>query len=541
MVRAWIERIGAIADRPDDDQETRLRHRLLILGGLLMSGGGLLWGSLSVLFGLVFESVVPFGYVVLTAVNLALLKRAKNFPFARSVQITASLLLPFAFMWTLGGFHTSGSMMIWAMMALIGSLTFDDVRHNLRWLAVFVSLTVVSGIIEPHLRVPPPIQGANVGIVFSVLNMVVVNSVVFGLTLFFVRGRKQALEELALRNEQLASSQQALIQSEKMAALGQLVAGVAHELNTPLGAIRASAGTISETGRKVLEVMPGVLAQATPEELRQLAFMLDACRAGSRPTSSREERAARRKLQRVLDDLDFQGPVETAELMVEMGLTDPGPELIALLTSDNGPPLLRRAHLVTSVGRSGDTIQLAAERAAKIVFALKSYAHPGSASGEAAEGSVAENLDTIVTLYQNLIKRGVEVVREYGGDGQIQAHHDALNQVWTNLIHNALQAMDGKGRLVLRVVETASSVRVEVEDSGPGIPPGVASRVFEPLFTTKAQGEGSGLGLSICKQIVDEHMGTLSVESEPGRTCFRVDLPLRSPPAQESADPSEAS
>ena len=539
MLRTWIERIGAIADLPEHDQETLLRHRVLILGGLLMSGGGLLWGSLSVIFGLVVESVVPFGYIVLTAVNLYILDRTKNFPFARSVQITASLLLPFAFMWTLGGFRTSGSMMIWSMMALIGSLTFDDVRHNLRWLAVFVSLTVVSGLIEPYLTVPPAIQGATVGIVFSVLNMVVVNSVVFGLTLFFVRGRKQALEELALRNEELASSQQALIQSEKMAALGQLVAGVAHELNTPLGAIRAAAGTISETGRKVLEVMPRVLAEASPQELDSLARVLEACRASTRPSTSREERAARRKLQRVLDDAGFEGPSETAELMVEMGLTDPAPELVSLLTSDAGPPLLRRAHLVTSVGRSGATIKLAADRAAKIVFALKSYAHPGSASGEATEGSVAENLDTITTLYQNLIKRGVEVVREFEGDGQVRAHHDALNQVWTNLVHNALQAMDGRGRLVLRVFETPTSVRVEVEDSGAGIPPDVVARVFDPFFTTKAQGEGSGLGLSICKQIVDEHHGELSVESQPGRTCFRVELPLEAPPAPGAADPSE--
>ena len=104
-------RLGAIADKPGDDDEQRLRHRLLIFGGLAMSGGGLLWGTLSVVFGLVLEAIVPYAYVVLTAVNLLVLKTTKRFGPARIVQIGASLLLPFAFQWALGGFMTSGAMM----------------------------------------------------------------------------------------------------------------------------------------------------------------------------------------------------------------------------------------------------------------------------------------------------------------------------------------------------------------------------------------------------------------------------------------------
>ena len=537
MLKSLLESIGGIADRPSDDQETRLRHRLLIMGGLLMSGGGLLWGTLSVVFGLPFEGAVPYGYVVITGLNYLVLSRTKNFPVARSVQITASLLLPFAFMWVLGGFRTSGSMMIWAMMALIGSLTFDELRHNLRWLGMFVGLTVLSGFLEPHLVAPLAIQDATVSTVFSVLNMVVVNSVVFGLTLFFVRGRKQALEQLAQRNEQLASSQQALIQSEKMAALGQLVAGVAHELNTPLGAIRAAAGTMSATARLVMEVLPASLAQTSPEDLGRLSRLLTACSRGVLPTTSREERAARRGLQRRLDEGSQDFPADTAELLVEMGLTELDDDLLEIIGSPSGPSLLMRAHLVTAVGRSSATIQLAADRAAKIVYALKSYAHPGSVSGEATDGSIADNLDTILTLYQNLIKQGVEVVREYGGEGRVVAHHDALNQVWTNLVHNALQSMQGRGQLVVRVVETGSTVRVEVEDNGGGIALGVLGRIFEPFFTTKAQGEGSGLGLAICKKIIDEHQGSLTVESRPGCTCFRADLPIGPLPVPASEVP----
>lgn len=528
-----LERIGAIADRPGDSEEVKLRHRLLILGGLLMSGGGLLWGTMSVVFGLVRESVVPYGYILITALNLGMLWKTKHFPTARTVQITASLLLPFAFMWVLGGFQTSGSVMIWAMLSLIGSLSFDDLKHNIRWLLLFILFTVVSGFLEPHLTVPEAIRSPTVSTVFFVTNMVVVNSVVFGLTLFFVRGRKRALEEIEVKNRQLATSQAALIQSEKMAALGQLVAGVAHELNTPLGAIRASAGTIETATEHVLDEFPRVLSSATAGDLAALRGLVAAAAGGQPPTTSREERRARRGIRASLEAAGIGNAREAAELLVELGITDDLEHVLPVLKRGSGAELLDCAHQVTHLRRSGQNIRIAADRAAKIVFALKCYVHPGDADGEPVEGSIAENIDTVVTLYHNHIKQGVDLAREYGGPGSLVARHDALNQVWTNLLHNALQAIGNQGRIVLRVKEGAS-IQVEVEDDGPGISAVHQARIFEPFFTTKAAGEGSGLGLSICRQIVEEHGGEISVESRPGRTCFRITLP-REPVLEETA------
>lgn len=127
-MKTLLMRLGSIADLPGDDEETLLRHRILIYAGILMCAGGLLWGTISLLFGLYWESAVPFGYVVITAVSFCFLNIFKNFGIARTVQISASLLLPFVFQWVLGGFVSSGGMMLWSIAALIGSLAIDDKR-----------------------------------------------------------------------------------------------------------------------------------------------------------------------------------------------------------------------------------------------------------------------------------------------------------------------------------------------------------------------------------------------------------------------------
>jgi signal transduction histidine kinase len=166
-------------------------------------------------------------------------------------------------------------------------------------------------------------------------------------------------------------------------------------------------------------------------------------------------------------------------------------------------------------------------RISELVGAVRSYSQLDRASMQPLE--VTDGLDSTLAMLGHKLGGGVTVLREYGADvPRIEASAGELNQVWTNLIDNALDAMDGTGTLRVATRVDADGVVVEIGDTGPGMPPQVADRAFEPFFTTKDVGQGTGLGLDIARRIVVErHAGTITIDSRPGETNVRVRLPLR--------------
>ena len=336
-------------------------------------------------------------------------------------------------------------------------------------------------------------------------------------------------KELSETLTNLQTTQLELIQSEKMAALGQLVAGVAHEINTPIGAIRAASGNTLQAIDLSIAQLPELMQLLDESGRLQFFQLVDRSLASVALISTKEKRQAKRSLTPELESLGIIEARQVADTLVDMGIYDNLNPFTYLLQHPRSPFILDVAYNVARLKGNSNTIQMAVDRVAKIVFALKNYArHDHSSSIQTAQ--VTDGIETVLTLYQNQLRSGIEVKLDYQSIPMIQCYPDELNQVWNNLIHNAIQAMNSQGILTISTLllhdELLHDDRIQVQiiDSGSGIPPEVVPRIFEPFFTTKPIGEGSGLGLDIVQKIIKKHQGQISVTSQPGRTCFTVVL-----------------
>jgi len=337
-----------------------------------------------------------------------------------------------------------------------------------------------------------------------------------------VTQRTQALTQ-ALTDLQVA--QESVIRAEKMAALGQLVAGVAHEINTPMGAIQASISSLNAALERSLYQLPPLIRTLPDDQLTDFFTLLDRVQRPSATLTSREERQARKHLAADLAQWGIADADTLALQLVSMGITEKIEMLLPLLQTAQGEQILNTVQDLVIQRNSGARIQLAVEKASKVIGALKRYAHRGEAEQKVAM-LLTDSIDVVLTLYHNSLKYGVEVIKHYAPMPPVWCYPDELNQVWTNLIHNAIQAMGGQGTLTIQVFPEGDRAIVAFTDSGCGIPPEIQGKIFDPFFTTKPVGEGSGMGLSIVQRLVDHHQGQITVASQPGQTTFRVSLPM---------------
>jgi signal transduction histidine kinase len=324
---------------------------------------------------------------------------------------------------------------------------------------------------------------------------------------------------------------QALVgQRERLLALGALSAGLTHELNNPAAAaVRATAALrerVAGMRHKLAMLADGHL---DPSQLPALVKLQEAAaeRVGKAPTlSALETNDAEDELADWLEEHDIQSGWDIAPVLVGGGVDVPWLAGVAgAVGEENLEPAVRwLAYTVETELLMGE-IEDAVARISTLVGAAKQYSQIDRAPFQVVD--VHELLDSTLVMLAGKLGKGITVVKEYDRSlPQIPAYAAELNQVWTNIIDNAVGAMDGHGTLTIRTVRDGDLVCVEIGDTGPGVPENIRSRIFEPFFTTKPVGEGTGLGLDISYRIVvNKHHGDIRLISQPGDTRFRVLLP----------------
>ncbi len=336
--------------------------------------------------------------------------------------------------------------------------------------------------------------------------------------------------------QRLRETEAALRQSEKMAQLGTLAAGLAHELNNPAAAALRGAEELHESFAELLRG-PNRVADLglNEEQFQELARRMQAAGQGETRQGGRRRPPALGALgradleEKVESWLQAHGVQEGGLLASELVETGYDPEELARLERMYpGRQLGEILHLVWVSCRANNLLAEIAQGAreiASIVKAMKSYVYLDQAPIQQVD--LHEGLENTLVILRHKLKRGITIVRDFQPDlPKVQAHGSELNQVWTNLIDNAAYALGGKGRITLRTRRDGAWAVVEVEDDGPGIAPEARPKIFTLFFTTKPMGQGSGQGLNTSYNIIRRHGGLLDFHSQPGRTVFTARLPL---------------
>ena len=333
---------------------------------------------------------------------------------------------------------------------------------------------------------------------------------------------------VALMSDRIREATRFEQQRDRLAGLGKLSAGLAHELNNPASAAKRATSQLREVLQRIKDASHELGSReltreqkSEVEKLEKSITFKDEPPPDSLTISDLEEQ---------IDSLlRSHGQNDLWQLAADLSRRNVRPETLESLFATLDPGTARAAlvRIAASVEIANllNEIESSTSRISDLVCAIKEYTYMDQAPVQNVD--IVKSLETTLTIMNHKLKRGVVVQRDYHKIPLlVNSFGSELNQIWTNLIDNAIDAMNGKGELRVRTCREDSSVLVEIADNGPGIPKEIQSRIFDPFFTTKRVGEGTGLGLDTVQRIVKKHQGNIQVSSKPGDTRFQVWLPL---------------
>jgi signal transduction histidine kinase len=335
-------------------------------------------------------------------------------------------------------------------------------------------------------------------------------------------------EEQKEAEQGLKAAQYQLIQSEKLSTLGIMVAGVAHEINSPLGAIQSSSSSLEERLNRYWDKIPDLTQVINEGGFPKIQNWLNLSMHEKKVLSSKEERELKRKLLSSLEEQKLDDVEDIVDKLCDLGLYEI-PESSIIELKESKLKYVKWALNWKEILNQIQNIHRASLRAGKIVLSLKTFTH-FDPNAKSTEHNIIQSIENVIEVFHNAIKKGIDLNTDFQEIPTLLCYPDELTQVWTNLIHNAIQAMEGSGKLNITVCkegfEGKEFISAQFEDTGKGVPKEIQDKIFDPFFTTKPVGEGTGLGLHITKQIIEKHNGIIQLESKPGHTKFKILIPI---------------
>jgi signal transduction histidine kinase len=322
----------------------------------------------------------------------------------------------------------------------------------------------------------------------------------------------EILKENKKLKEYIKKLENKLMLADKMITLGENMSGIIHEINTPIGAIKSSSSFAKEMFSQTTHMIFN-LSNIDSSTKKIILSLIRDSEKNSKILSTKEERKIKKLLILQLDDLNISNAKDLAKVLLKLNITELNENTIKLLENKDKNNIFSTLEHILILKDNIENNVLASNNIINIVQALKAYTRYNNQS-KLSNIQISIIIETVLIIFYSQIKAGIEINKEYETDCFINCYHDELMQVFTNLIGNAIQAMDGRGQLNIKLKEDEEYLIVSIKDNGKGIPKDIQDKIFDKFFTTKPIGLGSGLGLDIVKKIVEKHNGKIEFNSQ---------------------------